>query len=225
MRDDERHRLAEYRVDKKHNCDDDQRQADGPPGRFQQENDADPADDRLDGHHNAEHLDGEQDALATDDAVPVHVKVERRRARKERQNQVVPWHPVGGETAGGGKSQVAEQQSEREVDGPRRHVGDDADIEHERKWRCDPHLEQRPGESDQADRERQPRTVLVAGVLDILELAGQASGIILCVIAARTGVRHRPMPLPARSILGYGPARRCLRHDCTLRPKGVAAAV
>ena len=163
MRDEVRHGLPEYRVDEEDRADDDQREADGPAGGFEQEHEAEAAEDGLD--RNA--VPDEQHPLAGDQTVPAEQQVERREPGEQCAGDVVERQTLCAPTARERKDQKAQQQREGEVDAPSRNVADDGEVQHEGERRSDPELVDGPREAEPADQPGQPRSRLSALVFDL----------------------------------------------------------
>ena len=86
---DVRHRLAEDRVDEEYRADDDERNADRPAGGVEEQQNADPAEDRFD--RNA--VPDVEHPLARDEAAPADEEIERGARAEEGEGEVVEGNP------------------------------------------------------------------------------------------------------------------------------------
>ena len=125
---DVRHRLAEDGEHQKHAGDDDQRQADAAPDRFQKQQHADAAEDRFErkieddaepGYGVDENRAG---AFGQSGITEEHVK---RTGRSEQaEHDVVDGKRPRAQVAGRRKQEKAEDQAEGQVDAARRNIDD-----------------------------------------------------------------------------------------------------
>ena len=167
MRHDVRHRLAEDRVDEEDRADDDEGNADCAAGGVEQEQDTDPAEDRLD--RNA--VPDVEHPLARHETAPAEEEIERGARGEEGKGDVVDRQAVRAPAAREGIDEEAEEEGEGEVDPPRGNIADDGEVQHEGERGCDPELIDRPCEAEQTDQHGEPRALPPAAVLDLLRIA------------------------------------------------------